>query len=175
MDVRYERTEQNLIDACLELGKKRPLRSLGVKEVSAKANINRITFYSHYANIDELADHIEDMAVKEWIAFMDPVTDYLCHTEAFIRRSLKFTNENRFGSYLMPGFHGNYNNRAYDALCEKILAETNIKDERMKKRLYFALHGSASLFYLNLVNNNSDIRETAEMIHTIVNGSYSSR
>ncbi len=169
MDLRYERTEQNLVDACLELGRKRPIRSLGVKEVSEKAKINRITFYSHYSNIDELADHIEDMAIQEWLEYVSPVTDYIHDTEAFILKSLEFTQKSRLGNCLMPGAHENYSNRAYEALSRRILEESGIKDRKMRNRLYFALHGSASLFYLNLIQDDGDIRDTAELIHLLLN------
>ena len=131
MDPRYERTEKNLIDVCLELGRKRPIRSLSVKEVAQKAQINRITFYSHYSSMDELADHIEDLAIEEWLAYISPVSDYLYDTEAFIRRSLKFTEESHFGNCQMART-SDYNNRAYEALSTKILEETGIKDSRMK-------------------------------------------
>ncbi len=168
MDPRYVRTENDLVNACLELGKKRPLRSLSVKEVSQKARINRITFYSHYSDMDELAGHIEDLAIQEWLEFVSPVTDYLHDTEKFIRRSLQYSAAGRFGKYMTGDIFGLYNSRAYDKLCQKILEESGISDSRMKKRLYFAIHGSASLFHLNLIQDDSDIREAAEMIHMMV-------
>lgn len=170
MDPRYKHTEENLINACLELGKKRLIRSLSVKEVTQKAQINRITFYSHYSDMDELADHIEDLAIQEWLEYVNPVTDYIHHTEIFIRKSLQYSAESRFGNYLAGDTYGAYNNRAYDELSRRILEESGISDSRMKNRLYFALHGSASLFHLKLIHSDSDIRDAAEMIQMVLRG-----
>ena len=169
MDPRYERTEKNLIEACLELGKKRPIRSLSVKEVTEKARINRITFYSHYSNMDDLANHVEDLAIAEWFAYVSPVTDYIYDTEAFIRKSLRFTEESRLGHCLAPDAYENYRNRVYEALRIKLQEETGRGDAAMQKRLYFALHGSASLFSLGLIRNDQDLQETAALIRSILN------
>ena len=122
MDLRYERTEHSLMEACLELGKSKPIRSLTVKEVTQKAQINRITFYSHYSDINELADHIEDLAIQEWLAYLCPVTDYLYNTETFIRKSLRYAHQCRLDGRLMPPFTEAYNNRACEALSRQILA-----------------------------------------------------
>ena len=118
--------------------------------------------------MDELAEHIEDMAIQEWLDHMSPVTDYIYHTEKFIRKSLQFSADSRFGDYMMEDARGMYSSRAYDELCKRILEESGISDSRLKNRLYFALHGSASLFHLNLIHSDQDIRDTAEMIRMMV-------
>lgn len=50
-DLRKLRTEQLLHDALIQLMQEKNVYTITVKELTARAQINRITFYSHYEDI----------------------------------------------------------------------------------------------------------------------------
>ena len=60
MDLRTERTRQSIKNAFFELRKQKPLEKISVKELAELAYINKATFYTHYHDIFDLADQLED-------------------------------------------------------------------------------------------------------------------
>lgn len=60
MDLRVERTKKNIYNAFIELRSKKPLEKITVKELAELAYINKATFYSHYHDIYDLSDKLED-------------------------------------------------------------------------------------------------------------------
>ena len=63
-DPRVLRTRQFLLDALMGLVEKKPFSQLSVTEISAKAGLDRSTFYLHYRGIhvllEDLAAHLFD-------------------------------------------------------------------------------------------------------------------
>lgn len=53
-------TRRAMQDALIELLRDQPLGSLTVKALCERADVNRSTFYAHYASIEELLHDIED-------------------------------------------------------------------------------------------------------------------
>ncbi len=64
MDLRVRKTLREIRSAIMELAKNKPLEQITVKELCEQALINKATFYSHYDNINELIEEIEDEFVK---------------------------------------------------------------------------------------------------------------
>lgn len=67
MDLRIERTRKSIINAFIELRGKKPLEKISVKELAELAYINKATFYSHYKDIYDLAEQLEDEAIASVI------------------------------------------------------------------------------------------------------------
>lgn len=63
MDLRTERTKRSIINAFIELRAKKPLEKITVKELSELAYINKATFYSHYHDIYDLSEQLEEEAI----------------------------------------------------------------------------------------------------------------
>lgn len=114
MDIRIEKTKVGIRNAFLELRAHKPLEKITVKELCEKARINKSTFYSHYMDIYQLSETLEEQIVQN-------VLDNLIHPEAL------FTNPKQFVQELFMGytsqdallnilFSGNLSNR----LPEKI-------------------------------------------------------
>src|SRR5690348_2096875 len=57
-DPRIERTRTALVDAFMALSTKRRLTSITVKDVAAKAKVNRATFYAHFPDKSALLDYV---------------------------------------------------------------------------------------------------------------------
>ncbi len=67
MDLRIERTKRNIKEAFMKLRKEKPLEKITVKELSELAFINKATFYTHYKDIYDLSDQLENEAVESII------------------------------------------------------------------------------------------------------------
>lgn len=86
MDLRTERTKRSIANAFLELRKQKSIEKITVKELSELAYINKATFYTHYHDIYDLSDQLED-------AFMDSVINELPHPESIITDPALATKE----------------------------------------------------------------------------------
>lgn len=61
-DIRKTRTKKMLVEALLELLKKKELHEIKIKDLTEKAMVSRQTFYRHYELIEELfRDCVEDL------------------------------------------------------------------------------------------------------------------
>lgn len=60
MDLRTERTKRSIINAFLELRAEKPIEKITVKELAERAFINKATFYSHYHDIYDLTEQLEN-------------------------------------------------------------------------------------------------------------------
>lgn len=64
MDIRVEKTRKSITNAFLELRSQKPIEKITVKELCAKAMVNKSTFYSYYADIYELSEVLEEEVVQ---------------------------------------------------------------------------------------------------------------
>ena len=86
MDLRIEKTERGIKNAFIELRSKKPLEKITVKELCEMACINKSTFYSHYKDIYDLSDSMEDEVVRS-------ITNSISHPEYIMERPAEFTRE----------------------------------------------------------------------------------
>ncbi len=68
MDLRIERTKRSIINAFLELRSKKPIEKITIKELSELAYINKATFYSHYRDIYDLSEQLENETIDRILA-----------------------------------------------------------------------------------------------------------
>ena len=74
MDLRVEKTEKGIKNAFIELRSRKPLEKITIKELCESAQINKSTFYSHYKDIYDLSDHLEEEVVAS-------ITNSVSHPE----------------------------------------------------------------------------------------------
>ncbi|MBQ6843461.1 MAG: TetR/AcrR family transcriptional regulator [Agathobacter sp.] len=86
MDLRTERTKRSIANAFLELRKQKPIEKITVKELAELAYINKATFYTHFHDIYDLADQMEN-------EFMESVIQELPHPESIITDPALATRE----------------------------------------------------------------------------------
>lgn len=67
-------TKQRIRMAVLELMRKKPYLSITVGELAERANISRSTFYTHYHDVPELVEQIEQQLIDQISALMDTIT-----------------------------------------------------------------------------------------------------
>ena len=63
MDLRIQRTKRNIYNAFIELRSKKPLEKITITELSELAFINKATFYTHYQDIYDLSEQLENEAI----------------------------------------------------------------------------------------------------------------
>ncbi|MCI7181103.1 MAG: TetR/AcrR family transcriptional regulator [Schaedlerella sp.] len=86
MDLRIEKSEKAIRNAFLELRSKKPLEKITVKELCALSMINKSTFYSHYQDIFDLSDTLENEVIESILDSLSPEQQYIPgHPEAFTR------------------------------------------------------------------------------------------
>ena len=86
MDLRTERTKRSIANAFLELRKQKSIEKITVKELAELAYINKATFYTHYHDIYDLSDQLEN-------EFMDSIIHALPHPESIITDPAVATRE----------------------------------------------------------------------------------
>lgn len=68
MDLRVARTRRHIVTAFLELRAQKPLERITIKDLAARAEINKATFYLHFHDIYDLSDTVERDIVSSVIA-----------------------------------------------------------------------------------------------------------
>ena len=65
MDIRITKTRKSIADAFLELRARKPIEKITVKELCEKAQINKSTFYTHYRDIYDLSETLEEQFAQQ--------------------------------------------------------------------------------------------------------------
>ncbi|MDO4267931.1 MAG: TetR/AcrR family transcriptional regulator [Eubacteriales bacterium] len=84
MDMRVRKTKRSIFNAFLELRSKKPLEKIRVGELCQLAEINKSTFYTHYQDIYDLSEAIEEEALQSCLNIPHPEYVLSC-MEGFIR------------------------------------------------------------------------------------------
>ena len=92
MDIRIKKTKNSIINAFLELRTKKEIERITVKELCEKAMINKSTFYSHYTDIYDLSEYLENQTANEIVTSLE-------HPENIIIKPKEFNSE-LFYAYL---------------------------------------------------------------------------
>ena len=78
MDLRERKTRRSIREAFLELLETKPLERITVKELAARAEISKATFYLHYHSVFDLSEALQrelvDDVVTHILAECDPLT-----------------------------------------------------------------------------------------------------
>ena len=74
VDRRVKKTKKQLRQALTDLMTEKPSKSISVRELAERADINRGTFYIHYQGVNDLLQRLEDeMATPAGAIIMDGV------------------------------------------------------------------------------------------------------
>lgn len=71
LDRRKKYTRMVLRDSLIQLLKERPLSSITVKDICELADINRSTFYAHYADQYDLLEQIEEEIMTDLTGYLN--------------------------------------------------------------------------------------------------------
>ena len=89
MDMRIQRTKSAIRGAFIELRRRKPIEKITVTELSKLANINKATFYLHYADIYDLSDEIENEAISEILTELKMLDRLFDNPDQFMQEILQ--------------------------------------------------------------------------------------
>ena len=122
MDLRIKRTRQNIQHAFLELRKQKPLEKISVKELSELAFINKATFYTHYHDIFDLADQMENEffeRIFEEVPYLEYVLDKPSIAVTELTKVL--VREQKLADIIFSGSRAGYYSQKLNITLRKIL------------------------------------------------------
>ncbi|MGI6216375.1 MAG: TetR/AcrR family transcriptional regulator [Coriobacteriales bacterium] len=125
-DMRWQRTERHILQAFSNQLDQRPLNKISVTQLAAEAEINKATFYLHYADIYELA-----IAYARTSA--DEVVDDIEHPEAF------FSDPELFAREFVAALDGEERFKEGRTFVENGLS--SVFADRLAERIYEVLEG----------------------------------
>lgn len=103
MDHRIEKTKQSICAAFIELRSSKALERITVKELCGLARINKSTFYSHYMDIYDLSEQIENEIISDVIAGIS-IDDVFSNTAEFTKRLFwAYTEKNSLITSIFSG------------------------------------------------------------------------
>ena len=70
-DRRVRKTKKAIQDVFCEMTKEKKLNEITVKELCARADINKSTFYLHYRDVFDLADSIQNILIEDVCAIIN--------------------------------------------------------------------------------------------------------
>ena len=85
MDIRITKTRKSIADAFLELRARKPIEKITVKELCEKAQINKSTFYTHYRDIYDLSETLEEQFAQQIVGSLTCPQDLLAHPDRFVQ------------------------------------------------------------------------------------------
>ncbi|MEK4137086.1 TetR/AcrR family transcriptional regulator [Kurthia sp. FSL E2-0154] len=170
-DRRILRTQKKLKAALIHLLKEgHDLRSLSVMEVAQQATCNRVTFYSHYKDVDDLLCTIFDDYLTELLTYFREsyqalgkisATDERLHLAIF-----EYIYQNQFifsliiKGEILPGSQ----NRFCDSLVQLTGKEIALKDDlpiEVPALSYYSTYASLGFFIYWM---NQDVKEKPEVM-----------
>ena len=82
-DMRWRRTERNLMQAFGDAFKEKPVDRISVTALSREADINKATFYLHYRDVYDLAEAYVRHQARESVERMDYLDEFFSDPKAF--------------------------------------------------------------------------------------------
>ncbi len=154
MDYRYRRTEKHIIDACIKLGEQKDVYSLTVTEIAKEAEINRITFYSHYENIDALFSHLEDIYIDEGFKKIAPFSDLVNNPEEYLKRNIETYQNYPIKIFDKSSKRVEFTQKAIQRIINEVIKECNNDDKDFKKKITFIVNGIYGVYKIYEIDEN---------------------
>jgi len=106
LDRRVRKTKAQMRKAFTALLLEKPMQSISVTDLTRLADVNRGTFYSHYRDIYDLAQQLENEMFEEFLKLMDsyPNAALRVGLQPILRDVFRFINKNAdMGLVLLEG------------------------------------------------------------------------
>ena len=166
MDLRTERTKRSIYNAFLELRKQKPIEKITVKELSELAYINKATFYTHYHDIYDLTDQLEN-------EFMESIIQELPHPESIITDPALATREladaliskSDISSILFSGSRQGYlSEKIYAALIKYIASNYPDEQRTLQNRIVLSIIIQGCFHAYQMFANNENRDEVTSIL-----------
>ena len=172
-DIRYQRTEKHLADAVLTLGLQKDVSRLTVKEITEFAEINRITFYTHYETIEQLLSRVENLIIEEFINTVAPFSDLIRHPEIYISRVMNFYySDSRSSVFTNSSRSLSVTKKGIEACIENVISELHITDPELIEKVVFAINGIYGVFIRTKIRDDETVTHLCNFIHSLFDGDF---
>lgn len=170
MDLRTERTKRSIINAFIDLRAKKPLEKITVKELSELAYINKATFYSHYHDIFDLSEQLEEEAIVNLLKNIPHPDSVITNpSQCFLELNQALTSQNSLTKILFSDTRAAIlSTRIEQGIKQRVFEKFPEYKENVKWNivLSFVIQGgfrAAQQFY-TLENNEQKKTEAAQII-----------
>lgn len=127
IDRRVRKTKKQLRQALMDLMSEKPSKSISVRELAERADINRGTFYIHYKDVGDLLQRLEDEMAERLILVCKKYAYANTEVSAFpyLTELYRFAQDNADLCLVLLGPNGD---RAYTERICSILRSYFLKD-----------------------------------------------
>lgn len=143
-DIRVKKTKKALQVALATLMSEKDIRKITVGELVERADIHRATFYTHYSDIYELYDGIENQIISEIAAVIreEPDHDYTHAYQAIINQLLsnREIGQMMFGEHVSASFHGRLTAVMEERYLQIWLYEGRVREVNEQTRFMVTYH-----------------------------------
>ncbi|MDE7192656.1 MAG: TetR/AcrR family transcriptional regulator [Oscillospiraceae bacterium] len=122
-DLRVVKTRRTIRNALVDLMSEKELAAITISELSARAEVNRKTFYRHYRTIADVVSELENGILSEFSEILRSDNDSLLNIGAVFRDISALVERRRdFFVRLMTYNHDLFNNGKIKAMLRKTLS-----------------------------------------------------
>ena len=164
-DARVRYTRKVVEDSFLQLLQKKHISKITVTELCQMAQINRATFYKHYADVPQLLEKLEERLFVQIRAAFD---DHAVGLEVFLMEMLNYTKNEGMQFMVLGSDNGDPNLMAktfmicYESAYPLLERNLSVGTEEERQMLYhFLSHGSGGIL-TNWIRNG--MQESPEVI-----------
>lgn len=161
-DLRIIKTRRTIRNALVDLMSEKELSAVTISELSARAEINRKTFYRHYRTISDVVSELENEILSEFSEIIKNGNDSLLNIGAVFRDISALVERRRdFFVRLMTYNHDLFNNGKIKAMLRKTLSVSLRKagaamgEQSIKAVSEFLISGVLAL-YADWFDNNCE-------------------
>lgn len=165
MDLRVERTRKNIYNAFIELRAKKSLEKITVKELAELAYINKATFYSHYQDIYDLSDKIEDEIIDSIVKAIPHPENILTDSgQITIDLTLAFTSNRALLNTIFSGSRAGALSQKIDyAIKKQIYTYHPEYKNNLELDILFTMLIQGG-FYASIAHSHEDIKKVSKII-----------
>ncbi|WP_077623009.1 TetR/AcrR family transcriptional regulator [Sediminibacillus massiliensis] len=177
LDRRKKYTRKVLKESLIALLAKKPLSNITVKEICELADINRSTFYTHYADQYDLLHKMEEEVTEDMNNYLHNYT-YSMGEESIqmTEKILEYITENSFMFHTLlnkdaiPTFEKRMMELARGFMIDNLMSDNNFKREESKYLSTFVISGAIHVIK-DWIENDMDQspKEMAVMINNFIN------
>lgn len=174
-DMRWQRTERHIMRVFCDQLNQHPLNKISVTQLASEAEINKATFYLHYADIYELAIAYARASAEEVVDGIEHPEAFFSDTELFARELVAaLGGEERFkkgrafvDNGLSSVFADRLAARIYEVLGER---ESPESPEQSQLFLMFIVHGLMGLLPQYLEESPDQVAQMAALVIEAIRG-----
>lgn len=167
MDLRIERTRKSIVNAFIELRTKKPIEKITIKELAELACINKATFYSHFRDIYDLTENLEDEIINSIVEGIQDIGKILINPREGITELMdSFLAKRTLAEIIFSGSRSYVFPQKVEQILKKHIYKTEAEELSLEKNILFSVLVQGT-FRAYLYNSEKDIEEVKKILGNI--------